>query len=308
MTASASRDQRPRQLTRMPQFANDRLKPSLTHGDLLLQVCAADEASCIHALRYLMLGTRDSLVVRWLINGFQQRPGGDRGRSAASHPAQPARLQGRDGEPARHRCPADGRARLGRSEPGRAGLGGRRHLYGRSDDPDVRGALGPDGARRAGGHHRADEADRRAARARRGKTTTRGTPRTRTVAPSRLTPTSGSPTRGPPRRQPNRILRRGYSYSRGFDDAGLLDQGLMFVAFQQDLERGFVTVQRRLDGRAARGVHPAGRRRLLLRAARGQRPQRHHRRHALRLSDRSRPAGASVTPGREPPIASDRPR
>ena len=77
-------DRSPRQLTRMPVFPNDRLQAALTHGDLLLQICATDEASCIHALRYLMLGTRGSLVVRWLIHGFQQRPGG---ASTAPSPA-----------------------------------------------------------------------------------------------------------------------------------------------------------------------------------------------------------------------------
>jgi deferrochelatase/peroxidase EfeB len=41
-------------------------------------------------------------------------------------------------------------------------------------------------------------------------------------------------------------FRRGYSFARGFDGAGLLDQGLLFVAFQRDLEAGFVTVQTRL--------------------------------------------------------------
>jgi deferrochelatase/peroxidase EfeB len=46
----------------------------------------------------------------------------------------------------------------------------------------------------------------------------------------------------------NLILRRGFSFSRGFDDAGRLDQGLAFVSFQRSLERGFVAVQRRLDG------------------------------------------------------------
>jgi deferrochelatase/peroxidase EfeB len=51
-----------------------------------------------------------------------------------------------------------------------------------------------------------------------------------------------------PGTEQSRILRRGYSYSRGFDDAGLLDQGLLFLAYQRDLAAGFVTVQGRLDG------------------------------------------------------------
>ena len=51
-----------------------------------------------------------------------------------------------------------------------------------------------------------------------------------------------------PATERSRILRRGYSFSRGFDDAGLLDQGLIFVCYQRDIEAGFVTVQKRLDG------------------------------------------------------------
>jgi deferrochelatase/peroxidase EfeB len=45
----------------------------------------------------------------------------------------------------------------------------------------------------------------------------------------------------------NRVFRRGYSFSRGFDDAGLLDQGLAFICFQRDIDAGFVTIQERLD-------------------------------------------------------------
>jgi deferrochelatase/peroxidase EfeB len=52
-----------------------------------------------------------------------------------------------------------------------------------------------------------------------------------------------------PRTKPTenqRILRRGYNYTRGYDAAGQLDQGLAFVAFKQSPARQFATIQQRL--------------------------------------------------------------
>jgi deferrochelatase/peroxidase EfeB len=51
-----------------------------------------------------------------------------------------------------------------------------------------------------------------------------------------------------PETEHQRFLRRGFNYSRGFDDAGQLDQGLAFVSFQRSLTRQFLPVAARLAG------------------------------------------------------------
>ena len=62
-----------------------------------------------------------------------------------------------------------------------------------------------------------------------------------------------------PGTEANRILRRGYNYSRGVTDAGQLDMGLLFVCFQADLASGFLTVQSRLNGeRLEEYIKPVG--------------------------------------------------
>jgi deferrochelatase/peroxidase EfeB len=46
----------------------------------------------------------------------------------------------------------------------------------------------------------------------------------------------------------NLILRRPFNYSNGVTKSGQLDQGLLFICYQNNLEEGFIAVQRRLDG------------------------------------------------------------
>jgi deferrochelatase/peroxidase EfeB len=51
-----------------------------------------------------------------------------------------------------------------------------------------------------------------------------------------------------PGSEASRILRRPYNYDKGVDDVGNLDQGLVFVCFQQDPDKQFAEIQRRLEG------------------------------------------------------------
>jgi deferrochelatase/peroxidase EfeB len=238
-------DRRPRQLRAMPVFPNDVLDPSLSHGDLLVQVATADRLAAIHALRYLQLGTRDGLRLRWLMEGFARSdavptPGHTTTRNllgfkdgTANPSADDEGLMDQlvwvgegDDEPPwavggsyavvriirmfverwDRTALSEQEAIIGRSKRIGAPLGA-----GREEDlPDF--AADPAGA--------AIPLDAHIRLA-----------NPRTAATER-----------------NRILRRGYSYSRGFDDAGLLDQGLLFVAYQRDLAAGFMTIQGRLDG------------------------------------------------------------
>ena len=71
--------------------------------------------------------------------------------------------------------------------------------------------------------------------------------------------TSGSPTPAP--RRPRRTASCGAASTTraGFAANGQLDQGLLFVCFQQDLDRGFVAVQSRLNGEALEEyIRPVG--------------------------------------------------
>jgi deferrochelatase/peroxidase EfeB len=223
--------QAPERLERMTPFDGDRLDPALTHGDLILAISANHMDTASHALRELLRPTRDALALRWWIDGFQGAHRGPEQRSARRN------LFGfRDG--------------TGNPDTGDAGLmrqlvwtpeGGtymavrliRMHIefwdrVGLRHQEGMIGRRRDTGAPLGGTREFQDpklEADPKGERI-------------AMDAHIRLAHDAGD----------GRILRRGFNYHRGFDAAGQLDQGLIFVAFNQHIVRQFATLQKKLAG------------------------------------------------------------
>ena len=223
----------------MTTFPDDALVGDECHGDLLVQLCANSEMTVLNALRDLMRATRGSLAPRWKIEGFlpvSKEPGAPRNllgfKDGTANPdttdvrLMDSLIWAGGGQPAwaaggtyqvvhiiRNRV--EFWDRVARQEQelmfGRDKATGA--PLGRSregDDPDY--ASDPKGERIP------IDAHIRLARPRAPKT------------------------------EASRILRRGYSYSRGLDMSGQLDMGLVFCCFQADVEKQFEVVQRRLAG------------------------------------------------------------
>ena len=230
---------KPRALKPMTTFPDDALVGDECHGDLLVQLCANSEMTVLNALRDLMRATRGSLAPRWKIEGFlpvSKEPGAPRNllgfKDGTANPdttdvrlmdsliwaggGQPAWAAGGTYQVVRIiRNRVEFWDRVARQEQelmfGRDKATGA--PLGRSregDDPDY--ASDPKGERIP------IDAHIRLARPRAPKT------------------------------EASRILRRGYSYSRGLDMSGQLDMGLVFCCFQADVEKQFEVVQRRLAG------------------------------------------------------------
>ena len=239
-------DRKPKELETMPFLANDRLNPKLSHGDISIIFEAGHNDTVQFALRQLMRRTRSEMTLRWMIDGYARGIGAGK----ASEAATPRNLLGfKDGTANLDVDESSLMDELVWVQPGddepewtvggsyqairiirmfvefwdRTRLAEQEALIGRKK---VSGApLGlteefadPDYPEDPDGKRIPLDAHIRLANPRTAET------------------------------EKNRILRRGFNYSRGFDGAGRLDQGLAFIAYQRSLQEGFLTVQNRLKG------------------------------------------------------------
>jgi len=236
-------DRRPAALAKMPFLANDRLDPARSHGDVLLSITSTHEDINLFALRQLHRATRETMALHWMLGGYNRRTQARRGEAGKRNlmgfidgtsnldPTDDGVMdryvwvQDGDDEPAwtaggsyhvvrviRMLVEFWDRTRLSEQEA----LIGRRKDSGAPLDGEVETDL-PDFSADPDGETTPLDAHIRLAN-----------PRT-------------------PETEDDLIFRTGLSFSRGFDAAGQLDQGLAFVSFQRRMSQ-FLNTQERLAG------------------------------------------------------------
>ncbi|NNG40353.1 Dyp-type peroxidase [Flexivirga sp. ID2601S] len=241
---------KPRRLRPMDTFANDQLDPAWCGGDLLLTLQSHERDVVLSALREVCRATRGAMQIRWKQDAFTAPP-----RPSGA----PRNLLGFKDGIAGPDTTDDAQLRKlvwsGAGEPAWA-AGGSYYVVRRirmlvefwdrvstSEQERIFGRRKDSGAPLTGG--------------------------TETTAPDYTDDPKGdaipldshirSANPRTPQSADSQFLRRSYSYDAGVDSVGNLDMGLMFGAFNNDLDRQFVTVQKRLaDEPLADYITPVG--------------------------------------------------
>jgi deferrochelatase/peroxidase EfeB len=226
-------DRRPEALVDLPKFAGDNLDANRSGGDLCVQACADDPQVAVHAIRNLARIGFGKVVIRWSQLGF--------GKTSSTTPeAQtPRNLMGfKDGTRNIAGTETD---RLKKfvwveEKDGPAWLVGGSYLVARrirmnietwdrtslQEQEDIFGRDKGEGAPV-------------------GKAKERDKPFLKAMKPDAHVRLAHPDTNAGAT-----LLRRGYSFTDGTDGLGRLDAGLFFLAYQRDVRKGFIPVQRSL--------------------------------------------------------------
>ncbi|MFE9437933.1 iron uptake transporter deferrochelatase/peroxidase subunit [Streptomyces sp. NPDC006602] len=227
------KDKRPEALIDLPKFAGDNLDKNRSGGDLCIQACADDPQVAVHAIRNLARIGFGKVVIRWSQLGF--------GKTSSTTPeAQtPRNLMGfKDGTRNIAGTEADRLKKFVWVDPkdGPDWMAGGSYLVARrirmhietwdrtslQEQEDIFGRDKGEGAPV-------------------GKAKERDKPFLKAMKPDAHVRLAH-----PDSNHGATLLRRGYSFTDGTDGLGRLDAGLFFLAYQRDVRKGFVQVQRNL--------------------------------------------------------------
>lgn len=235
--------QRPGSLDPLPDFSSDHLDKARSNGDLWVQIGANDALVAFHALRTIQKDAGSAAKVRWQMNGFNRTPG------ATSHKLTARNLMGQlDGTRNPKPAESDFDKRIfvpasGSTDPAWMANGSYavvRRIRMLLDDweklsvhaqENVVGRRKSNGAALSGG----------------GETTAMDLEKTDANGALVVPINAHARIARPDQNGGAAMLRRPFSYHDGIAADGTPDAGLLFVCWQADPLRGFVTVQRKLD-------------------------------------------------------------
>ncbi|MFE5400890.1 iron uptake transporter deferrochelatase/peroxidase subunit [Streptomyces sp. NPDC056580] len=232
------RDRRPEALVDLPAFPGDNLDRSRTGGDLCIQACADDPQVAVHAIRNLARIGFGKVAIRWSQLGFGKTssttPGAHTPRNLFGFKDGTRNIAGTEGDRLKKFVwvgDGDGpdwmtggsylvarRIRMNIETWDRTSLQEQEDVFGRDKREGA-----PVG--------KAKEHDEPFLKA--------------------LKPDSHVRLAHPDSNDGITILRRGYSFTDGTDGLGRLDAGLFFLAYQRDVRKGFIPLQRRLSAHDA---------------------------------------------------------
>ncbi|MEU7425334.1 iron uptake transporter deferrochelatase/peroxidase subunit [Streptomyces sp. NPDC048362] len=232
------KDQRPAALADLPPFPGDNLDRSRTGGDLCVQACADDPQVAVHAIRNLARIGFGKVAIRWSQLGF--------GKTSSTTPGAqtPRNLMGFK----------DGTRNIAGTETDRlekyvwAGEGdGPGWMTGGSYLVARRIRMNIETWDRASLQEQEDVFGRdKREGAPVGKAKEHDAPFLKAMKPDAHVRLAHPDSNGG-----ITILRRGYSFTDGTDGLGRLDAGLFFLAYQRDVRKGFIPLQRKLSAQDA---------------------------------------------------------
>ncbi|MGW8887095.1 iron uptake transporter deferrochelatase/peroxidase subunit [Streptomyces sp. NPDC055749] len=226
-------DRRPEALVELPKFPFDNLDASRSGGDLCVQACADDPQVAVHAIRNLARIGMGRTAIRWSQLGFGKTssttPDAQTPRNMMGFKDGTRNIAGTDSAALKKHVWVGGKDDSGWMTGGSYLVARRIRMHietwdrtGLQEQEDIFGRDKGEGAP-VGKSKERDEPFLKA-----------------------MLPTAHVRLAHPDTNDGATILRRGYSFTDGTDGLGRLDAGLFFLAYQRDVRKGFIPVQRSL--------------------------------------------------------------